>query len=83
MQPIRNRYFSGEANRLLPWGDPYILQLFELLERLEDRSEASTAAGTLPSVCASPAKPFRQETIPTHILIDDKAIVATGLDEIP
>jgi hypothetical protein len=45
MQPIRNRYFGGEAKRLLPWGDPYILQLFGLLERLENQSEASTAAG--------------------------------------
>lgn len=45
MQPIRNRYFGGEAKRLLPWADPYILQLFGLLERLENQSGASTAAG--------------------------------------
>ncbi len=44
MQPIRNRYFGWEAKRLLPWGDPYILQLFGLLERLENRSEATSAA---------------------------------------
>jgi len=44
MQPIRNRYFGWEAKQILPWGDPYILQLFELLERLENRSEATSAA---------------------------------------
>ena len=29
MLTIRNRHYGSPARELLPWGDPYILQLFE------------------------------------------------------
>ena len=29
MLSIRNRHYSSDACRPLPWGDPYILQLFK------------------------------------------------------
>ena len=29
MLSIRNRHYRSEESRILPWGDPYILQLFD------------------------------------------------------
>ena len=42
MLSIRNRHFGSDVNQILPWGDPYILQLFEsLLPDQESRDEPS------------------------------------------
>ena len=39
----RNRYFSPEANQILPWGDPYILQVFETLLADQDSQDEQLA----------------------------------------